>query len=87
MAVKEGDQDRDFYIDFRHTIDGIMFPRDVEQPPSTDYLLLITRKFAKTNLLARFAMLHLWELTSFTDALGRAWEWNLRTQRHSVFRD
>ena len=76
MAVKEVDQDRDFYIDFRQTIDGIVFPRDVEQPPSIDYLLLTARKFAKINPSARFALLRLWELTSFTDALGRAWEWN-----------
>ena len=89
MAVKEGDQDRDFYFDFRQMIDGIVFPRDVEQPPSVEYLLLTAREFAKTNLSARFALLRLWEaphfyplmmgpekreLTPVTDTLGRAWE-------------
>ena len=91
MAAKEGERDRDFYIDFRSTINGIVFPPEVERPPSKEYLLLTARKFVKNNPSARFALLRLWEaphfyplmmgyerreITSFSDALGRAFEWN-----------
>lgn len=90
MAVAETGRDRDLYIDLR-IMGDIKFGREVEHPPSLEYLLSSARRFAKGNPNARFALLRLWsaphfyplmvglenrDLSSFTDALGRAWEWN-----------
>jgi hypothetical protein len=91
MAVAEPGHERDLYIDLRIIADDIKFSREVEHPPSKEHLLTAARQFSKAHPLARFALLRLWEaphfyplmvglekrdLSSFTDALGRAWEWN-----------
>ncbi|KAK4693776.1 hypothetical protein P7C71_g3680, partial [Lecanoromycetidae sp. Uapishka_2] len=91
LAAAENGRERDLYIDLRIMIDDIKFGRDIEHPPSNEHLLSTARAFAKSHPNARFALLRLWSaphfyplmvglenrsLSSFTDALGRAWEWN-----------
>jgi len=90
-AAVENGRERDVHIDLRIMIDDIKFGREVKHPLSNDYLLSTARRFANRNPNARFALLRLWsaphfyplvvvlenrDLNSFTDALGRAWEWN-----------
>ena len=90
MAVTEDGREQDLYLDLR-AMKNITFQRDIGHPPSTEHLLSSARKFSKINPSARFALLRLWsaphfyplmvgfqfrDLSSFTDALGRNWEWN-----------
>lgn len=91
VAASENGRERDLYIDLRTMIEDISFGSHIEHPPSTTHLLSAARTFTKTNPNARFALLLLWSAphfyplmvglenracSSFTDALGRAWEWN-----------
>ena len=91
MAIKGPNGKREFYVDLRIITDDIHFPPEIQQPPSKEHLFLTARKFSKDYTGARFAALRLWsaphfyplmvgldkrQITSFTDALGRAWEWN-----------
>ena len=91
MAAKSPDGTRDLYIDYRVNLDVLTFPPQIERPPSKDHLIITARQFSKDNPGARFATLRLWSAphfyplmvgidkryqNAFTDALGRAWEWN-----------
>lgn len=91
MTAHGADGKRDLYIDLRVTMDEITFPRHIQQPPSKDYILTQVRKFSRDQSKARFAVLRLWtpahfyplmvgldrrHISAFTDAVGRAWEWN-----------
>ena len=91
MAGKTPDGERDLYIDLRITQDAITFPPHIQEPPSREYYISSARRFARDHASARFSVLRLWsaphfyplmvgldrrELSAFTDALGRAWEWN-----------
>ena len=91
MAAKGPTGERDLYIDLRCVQDDIIFPRDVQHPPSKEYQMTQARRFAKDHPGARFAALRLWSaphfyplmvgldrrhFQAFEDAVGRAWEWN-----------
>jgi len=91
MAAKGPDGTRDLYLDLRIVVDGIVFPPEIRHPPSKEDLLLQAQNFSKAHKGARFSALRLWSaphfyplmvgldnrnLSMFTDAMGRAWEWN-----------
>ncbi|KAL6720831.1 hypothetical protein ACLMJK_002756 [Lecanora helva] len=90
-AAKNPTGERDIYIDLRQMQEDIVWPKDVQHPPSKEHIRLSARKFAKEHPNARFAALRLWsaahfwplmvghdrrQFQAFTDALDRAWEWN-----------
>ncbi|KAL8925664.1 MAG: hypothetical protein Q9208_003347 [Pyrenodesmia sp. 3 TL-2023] len=91
MAAPGADGKRDLYIDLRCIEDAIIFPRHIQRPPPKESLFTSMRAFVVNHPNARFSALRLWSaphfyplmngldkrhLTGFTDALGRAWEWN-----------
>lgn len=91
----------DLYFDYRVTQDDITFPKGVDMhPPTTEQLLLNARTFANLHPNARFSLLRVWsashfyplmlgwdnrESTSFTDIIGRAWEWKFIPKVHTSF--
>lgn len=91
IAATEPDRDPDLYFDFRVLENDITFPSSVEQnPPTKEKLILKAQSYAKDHPNARFALLRLWSaphfyplmlgldrrsMISFSDIVGRAWEW------------
>ncbi|KAL8979797.1 MAG: hypothetical protein Q9205_004956 [Flavoplaca limonia] len=91
MAVPTGPSgQRDLYIDFRLIQPDITFPKHVNHPPPKTWLMDEIHTFAKKHPGALFSTLRLWSaphfyplmiaynrryFTSFTDFLGRGWEW------------
>ncbi|KAL8800251.1 MAG: hypothetical protein Q9182_005307 [Xanthomendoza sp. 2 TL-2023] len=91
VAVPTGpDGARDLYIDLRLIQPDITFEAHVRHPPSKQWLLTQLHTFARTHPRARFSALRLWSaphfyplmlgwdrrtMTTFTDGLGRGWEW------------
>ena len=90
MAVAEPGRDRDFYIDYRVQL-GASFPSGLHNPPPQDDFIKTAQSFHRSHPQARFAVLRLWsaphfwplmvglerrDCTSFTDLIGRAWQWN-----------
>jgi hypothetical protein len=80
----------DLYFDWRPSIADCTFPPGMEDPTQVEPLISRARVFASTYSNARFAVLRLWSAphfyplmlgwnnrdnTSFTDGLGRTWEW------------
>nr|ATA58189.1 mfs allantoate [Neofusicoccum kwambonambiense] len=80
----------DVYFDWRLSVSEVRLPSALVDPHSIDPLAAHARRFAKDNPGARFSVLkiwsapHFWPLmlgydnrdnTSFTDGLGRTWEW------------
>lgn len=90
FAHKEPGRDLDLFVDFRLIIDDIALNPGLEEPPPTDHILSLARKFSAANETARFAMLRVWsaphfyplliglqkhQRVAFFDSQGRAWEW------------
>lgn len=91
ISATEIDRDSDLFFDFRVIEGSITFPSEIDKnPPTKEQLLITARAFAKSQPNARFALLRLWsaphfyplmigpdkrDMTSFSDAIGRAWEW------------
>ena len=90
LAHREFGRDLDLFLDFRSIIDEITLNPGLEEPPPTEYILTLARKFAAANHNARFAMLRIWsaphfypliigmqkqQRVAFFDTQGRAWEW------------
>jgi hypothetical protein len=80
----------DLYFDWRPSIADCTFPPGMEDPTQVEPLISRARVFASRYSKARFAVLRLWSAphfyplmlgwnnrdhTSFTDGLGRTWEW------------
>ena len=92
MAVaEEPGHARDLFIDYRVMLPDLKFPRGVNHPPPQSDLLKMARLFRVSHPRARFGLLRLWsaphfwplmvgierrDQTSFTDPIGRAWQWN-----------
>ncbi|KAL8721649.1 MAG: hypothetical protein Q9225_001698 [Loekoesia sp. 1 TL-2023] len=91
MAGPVAERKRDLFIDLRVVQNEIVFPHHVQRPPPKERLITSIHKFSKDHTESRFAILRLWsaphfyplmngldrrQMTAFTDALGRAWEWN-----------
>jgi hypothetical protein len=89
IAGKEDDKD-DLYFDWRSATDDCTFPPEMEDPTKVEPLISRARRFASNHSNPRYAVLRLWspphfyplmlgwnnrDNTSFTDGLGRTWEW------------
>jgi hypothetical protein len=89
IAGKEDDK-YDLYFDWRPLANDCTFSPEMEDPTKVEPLISRARGFASKHSNARFAVLRLWSAphfyplmlgwnnrdnTSFTDGLGRTWEW------------
>ncbi len=92
MAAPGAGGKLDFYTDLRCISDTMVPPSNTTYPPSKETLFTSMRAFAHNHPTARFSALRIWSaphfypvtntqkkcyLTDFSDALGRAWEWNV----------